>query len=74
MIWHFAKANNYAILTFDEDFSELQNIYNYPPKIIWLRTGNASTNEIATILIRMQNDIALFIEDEDLGIYEIYVK
>jgi len=23
MIWQFAKANNYTILTFDEDFSEL---------------------------------------------------
>jgi predicted nuclease of predicted toxin-antitoxin system len=51
MIWEFAKTNKYTILTFDEDFSELQNLFSYPPKIIWLRTGNASTSEIASLLI-----------------------
>ncbi|MGY3211006.1 DUF5615 family PIN-like protein [Mucilaginibacter sp. HD30] len=34
MIWQFAKANNYTILTFDEDFSDLQNLLSFPPKII----------------------------------------
>jgi predicted nuclease of predicted toxin-antitoxin system len=43
IIWQFAKANKYVILTFDEDFVELQNLYGYPPKIIWLRTGNVNT-------------------------------
>ncbi|WP_440347864.1 hypothetical protein [Mucilaginibacter flavidus] len=28
-IWRFAKANNYNILSFAEDFSELQNLYSY---------------------------------------------
>lgn len=33
-IWKFAKANSYDILTFDEDFAELQNLLSFPPKII----------------------------------------
>jgi len=33
MIWAFAKSNQYTILTFDEDFAELQNLYSYPPKL-----------------------------------------
>jgi len=33
MIWRFAKSNQYTILTFDEDFSDLQNLYSYPPKL-----------------------------------------
>lgn len=40
MIWEFAKTNRYTILTLDEDFVELQNLLSYPPKVIWLRTGN----------------------------------
>jgi predicted nuclease of predicted toxin-antitoxin system len=28
-IWQFAKANQYHILTFDEDFSDIQNIFSY---------------------------------------------
>jgi predicted nuclease of predicted toxin-antitoxin system len=73
MIWQFAKANRYTILTFDEDFSELQNMYSYPPKIIWLRTGNVSTNEIAILLIKLKDDIYDFLANDELGIYEIYL-
>lgn len=48
-IWQFAKTNQYTILTFDEDFWELQNLYSFPPKIIWLRTGNVNTQAIASL-------------------------
>jgi predicted nuclease of predicted toxin-antitoxin system len=47
LIWEYARDNQYAILTFDEDFAELQNLLYYPPKIIWLRIGNVTTAEIA---------------------------
>jgi predicted nuclease of predicted toxin-antitoxin system len=73
MIWRFSKKHQYAILTFDEDFSEIQNLYSYPPKIIWLRTGNASTSEIASLLIKYKDDIEAFISNDELGIYEIYL-
>jgi len=72
-IWRFAKENQYTILTFDEDFSEIQNLYSNPPKIIWLRTENVSTQEIASLLIGLKNEIADFINDDELGIYEIYL-
>jgi len=73
MIWHFAKANKYAILTFDEDFSDLQTLFSYPPKIIWLRTGNLSTVEIAGLLKKLKIEIDELLESDDLGIYEIYL-
>lgn len=72
-IWQFAKANNYSILTFDEDFCELQNLLSFPPKIIWLRTGNVGTREIADLLISVKEDIISFLSDENLGIYELYL-
>jgi predicted nuclease of predicted toxin-antitoxin system len=72
-IWRFAKENQYTILTFDEDFSEIQNLYSYPPKIIWLRTGNVSTQEIASLLIGLKDEIVDFINDNELGMYEIYL-
>jgi predicted nuclease of predicted toxin-antitoxin system len=70
-IWNFAKTNNYSILTFDEDFSELQNLYSYPPKIIWLRTGNIGTAEIANLLVKQKKGIDNFLANQDLGLYEI---
>ena len=72
MIWEFAKLNGYVILTFDEDFSELQNLFSYPPKIIWLRTGNLITSEIAALLLKQGTKLTDFIEDTEVGIYEIY--
>jgi len=73
MIWQFAKANTYTILTFDEDFCELQNLYSYPPKIIWLRTGNVATRTIADLLSHLKEDIIHFLSNDDLGIYEVYL-
>ncbi|GAA3957042.1 DUF5615 family PIN-like protein [Mucilaginibacter dorajii] len=67
-IWRFAKNNDYAILTFDEDFCELQNLYSFPPKIIWLRTGNVNTQTIADLLNSLQKGILQFLSADDLGI------
>ena len=72
-IWNFARSNQYAVLTFDEDFSEIQNLLGFPPKIIWLRTGNVATSEIALILIRLEEEISKFLKDDSLGLYEIYL-
>src|SRR3569833_3466763 len=66
-IWRFAKENHYHILTFDEDFSELQNLYSFPPKIIWLRTGNIATKEIAGHLLAIEHDIISFLGNEEAG-------
>src|SRR5260221_5624061 len=65
MIWQYAKVNQYTILTFDEDFFELQNLYSYPPKIIWLRTGNVSTTEIASMLINLKDNINEFVNNDE---------
>jgi predicted nuclease of predicted toxin-antitoxin system len=46
MIWQFAKVNTYSILTSDENFSEIQNLYG----LRFLK----------------------FLNNEELGIYEIY--
>lgn len=73
LIWKYAKENQYTILTFDEDFSELQNLYSFPPKIIWLRTGNIATKMISNRLIGLENEIIGFIGNHETGIYEVYL-
>jgi predicted nuclease of predicted toxin-antitoxin system len=49
-IWNYAKENDYNIVTFDADFYDLVTLYGHPPKIIWLRLGNTSSRNLATIL------------------------
>ena len=49
-IWNFAKNNNYCIVTFDSDFIDISVLNGFPPKIIWLRIGNSTTERIIQTL------------------------
>jgi len=49
-IWDYARKNDCVIVTFDADFYDIGLINGCPPKIIWLRTGNVTTNKIANLL------------------------
>ncbi|QTE24168.1 DUF5615 family PIN-like protein [Polaribacter cellanae] len=62
--WEFAKENDFVIVTFDADFSDIANIKGNPPKILWLRTGNTSTKNIAKILKNRFEVISEFIQKE----------
>ncbi|MBS1518962.1 MAG: DUF5615 family PIN-like protein [Bacteroidetes bacterium] len=68
-IWKYAKDNNFTIVTFDGDFYEWMVLKGFPPKIIWLRMGNKTTDNIINDKF---SDILDFHKNEDLGIIEIY--
>lgn len=57
VVWHYAKQHSYLIVTKDSDFSELILLLGFPPKVIWIRRGNCSTNAIEKIL--RDNDVAI---------------
>jgi predicted nuclease of predicted toxin-antitoxin system len=33
-IWNFSQSNNYTIVTFDSDFSDISNLKGFPPKVL----------------------------------------
>ena len=70
-IWQFAKENGYTIITFDADFYDFSVIWGHPPKIIWIRTGNKTTNEIDLILRKHYQSIETFVDISDLACLEI---
>jgi predicted nuclease of predicted toxin-antitoxin system len=59
-IWNYARRNGYSIVTFDSDFYDISLVNGCPPKIIWIRTGNLTTNQIADILRTSQSQIVDF--------------
>ena len=71
-IWEFAKNNNYIIVTQDSDFNDLNSLFGFPPKIIWIRTGNIKTQLIVDILIDHVNEVNEFINDSKYGCFEIF--
>ncbi|MEO8211277.1 MAG: DUF5615 family PIN-like protein [bacterium] len=58
-IWNYGKTNYFTIVTSDEDFYEWMLLIVYPPKIIWLRTRNTTTNNIAELIYLVKNLLRL---------------
>jgi len=64
-IWNYAKNNKYSIVTFDSDYYDLSIVKGAPPKIIWLRMGNATTKRIASTLLANHELIEQFVLDSN---------
>ena len=71
-VWNYARNNNFTIVTQDSDFNERSLIYGYPPKVIWIKSGNTSTQHIKNLLVKHKKDIELFEEDKSQGCLIIY--
>ncbi|MCK9451851.1 MAG: DUF5615 family PIN-like protein [Bacteroidales bacterium] len=69
-IFDYARTNDFAIVTFDSDFFDLNIMKGFPPKIIWIRTGNTTTNNLENLLRDKYDLIKLFL-DEDYACLEI---
>lgn len=61
-VWEYARDNGFVIVTQDSDFYERSLIYGYPPKVLWLRTGNTSTQNLHNLLKKHIPEILLFID------------
>ena len=72
LIWEYARKQDYIIVTFDEDFENLYNLYGFPPKVIVLRLGNTSTRIIADTLSSKKPEIETFCLSDMYGLLEIF--
>jgi len=71
-IWQYAKDNGYTIITRDNDFNDLITIKGFPPKIIWLRTGNCSRKFTSDLLINSKPAIEELWKSKEYGLLEIF--
>ena len=62
-IWEFAKRNGYTIISKDNDFHQRSFLYGHPPKVVWLRLGNCSSEQAADTLRRSAPHLAAFEAD-----------
>jgi predicted nuclease of predicted toxin-antitoxin system len=71
-VWQYAKANGFTIVTKDGDYNDLLILLGFPPKVIWIRRGNCSTNEIENIFKTHHTDIQELTHTEALGLLALY--
>jgi len=71
-VWEYAKKNDYIIVSKDADFSEIGLFRGFPPKVVWIRKGNCSTNEIENILRRDYRLVEELQKNDDAGVLLLY--
>jgi len=64
-VWQRARDDGYCIVSKDSDYYDLSVRQGPPPKVIWLRLGNCSTQTIADRLRTQRGAIADFIADSE---------
>ncbi len=60
LIWRLAQEKGLALVTRDEDFHRLSLQRGAPPKLIWVRKGNAPTSEVAALFRENHQAIGVF--------------
>ena len=60
LIWSFAQAQGYMIVTKDRDFHKMSRVRGAPPKVVWLRLGNCSVQHIERVLRTHADDLTAF--------------
>ncbi len=71
-IWEFATANDFCIVTQDADFAERSRLYGSPPKVVWLRCGNAPTRQVETLLRSGAGAVEELLSNPNLHCLELY--
>jgi len=69
-IWNYALKNNCIIITKDNDFVNLLELNDFPPKVVLLKTGNNSSRTLAELLIKAQPMVE-DLEKNNYGLLEI---
>jgi predicted nuclease of predicted toxin-antitoxin system len=71
VIWEYARNNGYAIVSKDVDHTDKCLLRGFPPRVIWVRTGNCPTRHIENLLRKHHNAILSFENDPIVGVFTL---
>jgi predicted nuclease of predicted toxin-antitoxin system len=70
-IWDYAAANGFVVVTKDSDFYRMSMVWGAPPKVIWLKLGNAGSRVVADTLRDHAVDLLAFAADSNSAIVSV---
>lgn len=70
-IWARAGAEEFVLVTKDEDFHRLSVLLGPPPKVIWIRLGNCATRDVARLLRFRTDEVRAFAEQSEAAFLEL---
>lgn len=59
-VWSYAAREGLTIVSKDTDFHQRSFLFGGPPKVVWIRLGNCSTEDIAGLLRLHHADLVAF--------------
>ena len=65
VIWEFAKSKGFAIVSKDDDFHQISFLHGPPPKVIWVKLGNCSTEDVEHVLWKNREKLLDFENDKE---------
>ena len=68
----YAKRKGFVMVTKDADFADLSVLRGFPSKVVWIRRGNCSTDDIAEILRNHKEDVEELVTNSTLGILTLF--
>jgi len=64
-LWKYAAQHGFHILTKDTDYEQISMLKGAPPKVVWLRIGNAPTRTVLMVLDSYRTEIEQFLYDDE---------
>ena len=56
-VWEYARAHGFAIVSKDSDFQQRSLLHGHPPKLVWLRIGNCTRQQLVQLITTHEADI-----------------
>lgn len=71
-VWSYARDNGFILVSKDSDFSDLSVLHGHPPKVIWLKVGNCTTDQVEEILRSNFDAIQHLADDGEAAVLTLY--
>jgi predicted nuclease of predicted toxin-antitoxin system len=70
-VWDHAARSDLVIVTKDADFHQRSFLLGAPPKVVWVRLGNCTTDDVHGLLRVRAAAIVAFVRDADAAFLEL---
>jgi predicted nuclease of predicted toxin-antitoxin system len=67
-VWEYARVHGYVLVSKDADFSELSLLRGFPPKVLWIRLGNCTTDDVEALIRSHREELDEWATDDGLGV------
>ena len=71
-IWFHARTHGFLLVTKDSDLAELAVLRGAPPKVVWLRIGNCSTEAVERLLRAQTTALFEFAANPETAVLELF--